>query len=106
MVGFVLTPAYPLLRLGPVVMRTWLIVFALCVGAPALADALSDVRAREIDVQRLDGERGQLEVRRARLEAESQRLAAQIDGAKAEPAGVGRDARLQDLLARQQVAAD
>jgi len=83
-------------------------LFALALSAPAVgrADALGDVRAREADVQRLEGERAQLDARRGKLETESQRLAGEIDRAKAEAPGVRRDARLQELLAQHESAAD
>jgi hypothetical protein len=83
-------------------------VLLLALGAPAVskADALGDVHAREADVQRLDGERAQLEARRGKLEADGKQLSQEIEQLKAQPAGVRRDARLQELLAQQQTAAD
>src|SRR5689334_14347836 len=80
----------------------------LALGAPAIsrADALGDVHAREADVARVDGERAQLEARRGKLEADGKQLSQEIEQLKAQPAGVRRDARLQELLAQQQTAAD
>jgi hypothetical protein len=87
-------------------LRIAFVVLALAAPAVSRADALGDVRARESDLVRVDGERAQLEARRIKLEADSRRLAGEIDRAKAEAPGVRRDARLQELLAQQQSAAD
>jgi hypothetical protein len=83
-------------------------VLLLALGAPAIsrADALGDVRTRDAEVTRLDGERVQLEARRSKLEADGKQLSQEIEQLKAQPAGVRRDARLQELLAQQQTAAD
>jgi hypothetical protein len=79
---------------------------ALLIGGSARADLAGDLRAREVDVARLETERTQLEARRGRLASESQRLAGEIERTKAEPPGVRRDAQLQELLAQQQSTAD
>src|SRR4051812_41156999 len=76
--------------------------FAALQAGPARADAIGDVRTQQLEVTRLDGERAQLDGRRVRLEHESQDLAAEIERVKAEPAGVRRDFRLQELLASSQ----
>jgi hypothetical protein len=77
----------------------------LLVGS-AHADALTDLRARESEVVRLDGERLQADKNLKKLSSESQALAADIEKVKAEPAGVRRDFRLQELLAAAKVKAD
>ena len=81
------------------------LIAVLALSGVARADALGDVGAQRAQVARLDGERAQLDGRRVRLEHESQELAGDIDRWKAEPAGVRRDLKLQELLAAQQAKA-
>jgi hypothetical protein len=78
----------------------------LALAAPAHADALSEVRGRAAQVTRLENQRAQLDGQRTVLERESQALSSEIDRQKAEPAGLRRDARLQELLAAQKTKAD
>ena len=81
-----------------------LVLFAAT--APARADVWADVAATERAIGQLDSARVQVEGRRRALEQQSRELAAQIEAAKAEPAGVRRDANLQELLAAQRSKSD
>jgi hypothetical protein len=72
----------------------------------AHADALSDLRAREAEVVKRDGERAQADKAFKKLSQEGQALAADIEKLKAEPAGVRRDFRLQELLADAKAKSD
>jgi hypothetical protein len=84
-------------------MRALVTVVLLALATPARADVVSDAQAR---VQKLDGERVQLETRRAQLERDHDALAAEIEALKAQPAGVRRDFRLSQLLAAAKAKAD
>src|SRR5258706_3864387 len=82
------------------------LAIALLVPVAARADALDDVRARESEVRAVDAQRAQLDARRAQLEHDAQSLAAEVERAKAEPAGVRRDLKLGELLAASRAKAD
>ncbi|HEX4352338.1 MAG TPA: hypothetical protein VHZ95_05475 [Polyangiales bacterium] len=81
-----------------------LVLFAAT--APARADVWADVAATERAIGQLDSARAQVEGRRRELEQQSRELATQIEAVKAEPAGVRRDANLQELLAAQRSKSD
>jgi hypothetical protein len=76
------------------------------VAAPVRGDALDEVRTAQGEVSQLDGARAQLDGQRARLERDSHDLAAQIEQAKAEPAGVRHDLKLGELLAASKAKTD
>jgi hypothetical protein len=78
----------------------------LLATAPARADVWADLSADQRAVAQLAAARDDIEQRRAALERQSQDLTAQIERAKAEPAGVRRDLKLQELLAAQKAKSD
>jgi hypothetical protein len=82
------------------------LTFALLIAVPAAADTLGDVAAAQREVGQLDGARLQVDARRTGLESESQALAREIERVKAEPEGVRRSLRLQELLAGAKAKAD
>ncbi len=78
----------------------------LAATTPARADVWADLAATERAIGQLDSARAQVEGRRRELEQQSRELAAQIEATKAEPAGVRRDLKLQELLAGQRAKSD
>jgi hypothetical protein len=74
--------------------------------APARADVWADLGNDQRAVRELEAARADVHARKAALERDSQRLAADIERLKAEPAGVRRDARLQEALATQKAKSD
>jgi hypothetical protein len=89
-------------------MRWCVVGLALLVvsAQPARADVLADVVADHRAVTTLDAARAQVDGHRVALEAQSQEAAAQIEKLKNQPAGIRRDARLQELLAAQKATSD
>jgi hypothetical protein len=89
-------------------MRSCIIGLALLVvtAVPARADVLTDVVADQRAVSTLDAARAQVDGHRVALEAQSQEAAAQIEKLKDQPAGIRRDAKLQELLAAQKATSD
>src|SRR5438105_1518268 len=63
------------------------------------------VAALQGEVERHVGELREVQKAQAQREAESQRTAAEIERLMGEPEGVGRDLRLQQLLAQAQASA-
>src|SRR3954451_17200982 len=87
-------------------MRSGFVLAVLLLATtPARADVWADLASDQRAVAQLDSARTDVEARKQQLERDSNALAAQIDRAKGE-AGVGRDARLQELLAAQKQKSD
>jgi hypothetical protein len=82
-----------------------LVLLALA-GGSAHADALADVVADQRAVTTLDAARAKVEGHRVALEAQSRDAATQIERLKISPAGIRRDAQLQELLAAQKATSD
>ena len=81
-----------------------LVLFAAT--TPARADVWADLDATERAIGQLDSARAQVDDHRRELEQQSRDLAAQIEATKAEPTGVRRDLKLQELLAAQRAKSD
>src|SRR5438270_10245396 len=88
-------------------MRLTAALFVLTLAtAPARADVWADRGADQRAVREFEVARDDVAARKAALERDSHRLAADIERLKSEPAGVRRDARLQELLAAQKGKSD
>lgn len=89
------------MRFFALVLTLW----AVSAGT-ARADVWADLASDERAVTALDAARAQVEGHRVTLAARSQEAAAEIDRVKNQPAGIRRDAKLQELLAAQKATSD